>query len=359
MLIFLLVFIIICLYNIKFNFKNNLIHDDYISKEKSTSIKGIFIVLILFSHFNGYINYTYQLDNLYNKIIGLFGQIVVVCFLFYSGYGVMESIKKKGKTYVNSIPFNRVMQVWVEFSISMVIALIVQYILGYEITVRDISLSLFALQRIGYSSWYVFAILILYVITYIAFRISIPFSRKINEFKLRVLFTIILTIGYIAIMQGFKARHWYDTVLCYPIGMLWSLYRNQIEKICQKIYLWIIAVGIVGIMTVMVKMSNSDLIIYGILSMILSCLFIILITMRVSISNKILNWFGQHLFEIYLLHRIPMMICESMGVMNYNPYISFTICIASTLFLAFVFKKGYQRLWNCIKESQKSKLLKD
>lgn len=37
------------------------------------------------------------------------GQLIVVMFLFYSGYGVMESVRSKGTAYIKSIPFKRVL----------------------------------------------------------------------------------------------------------------------------------------------------------------------------------------------------------------------------------------------------------
>ena len=37
------------------------------------------------------------------------GQLVVVMFLFYSGYGIGESYKKKGVNYVQQMPVHRIL----------------------------------------------------------------------------------------------------------------------------------------------------------------------------------------------------------------------------------------------------------
>ena len=83
-------------------------NDDFISKERCNSIKGIFILLIVLTHSMQYINnsgYEYEgIDMFVPFFKNKMGQMVVVMFLFYSGYGVYLSIKKKGKAYVNQMP---------------------------------------------------------------------------------------------------------------------------------------------------------------------------------------------------------------------------------------------------------------
>ena len=58
-------------------------------------VNGIFVALILFSHFSQYINEWIKIDSLIFSIYSeLLGECVVATFLFYSGYGLMEQIKK-------------------------------------------------------------------------------------------------------------------------------------------------------------------------------------------------------------------------------------------------------------------------
>ena len=96
-MVFLIVALILCcLWKVKiskgFNF-------EYLSQDVSNSIKGIFAIIILFSHIRGYITLSPNniFDTSFNTIISYIGQLMVAIFLFYSGYGIMESIKKKKK----------------------------------------------------------------------------------------------------------------------------------------------------------------------------------------------------------------------------------------------------------------------
>lgn len=104
MTIFLLLIIIISLWQIKFP-KPVLsgINNNYLEISRTNSIKGIFILLVFLSHARNYISaYAEYSQNPLNGIYDIFqnhlGQGVVIMFLFYSGYGVMESIKRKGQT---------------------------------------------------------------------------------------------------------------------------------------------------------------------------------------------------------------------------------------------------------------------
>lgn len=52
MIILLAILAVICLYQMKLSS----FHDDYISKSSADSIKGIFTIIILYSHMKGYLS---------------------------------------------------------------------------------------------------------------------------------------------------------------------------------------------------------------------------------------------------------------------------------------------------------------
>jgi hypothetical protein len=60
------------------------------------SIKVIFVGIILFVYKKGYgLNKAFILS----KVTHFLGQSIVVMFLFYSGFGINESLKNKGIIY--------------------------------------------------------------------------------------------------------------------------------------------------------------------------------------------------------------------------------------------------------------------
>ncbi|MDO4344840.1 MAG: hypothetical protein Q4C50_08570 [Eubacteriales bacterium] len=65
---------------------------------------------------------------------------------------------------------------------------------------------------------------------------------------------------------------------------------------------------------------------------------IVLITMKISIHNPILNWLGEHTFEIYILQRIPMMILQRLHL-DSHPYIFLLTALPCIFAMAYVFGK--------------------
>ena len=87
--------------------------EEALSMRTTNALRGVFIMLVMLSHFKGYCSpYTAAVDVIGGRISTELGQLIVVMFLFYSGYGVCESIRKKGSGYVRSFPKNRVLKSW-------------------------------------------------------------------------------------------------------------------------------------------------------------------------------------------------------------------------------------------------------
>ena len=87
---------------------------DYMSREVTDTVKGVFIVFVFLSHANQYI----RVDNPIGEWLG---QLVVVMFFFYSGYGVTESWRNKGLKYVLDMPRHRILSTWVNFAVAVLV----------------------------------------------------------------------------------------------------------------------------------------------------------------------------------------------------------------------------------------------
>lgn len=60
--------------------------------------------------------------------------------------------------------------------------------------------------------------------------------------------------------------------------------------------------------------------------------------MRVKLDSSVLLWCGQNLLGLYILQRIPMILCKEWGLTS-NPYLSFFVCAVVTITLAALFRK--------------------
>lgn len=133
MIIFYLILAIIVLSRAKI--KTNGQHEDYLSFDTTNCIKGVFILFVFIKHATPYItNSGYEYTSIYDKLFLMVdsrvGQWIVAMFLFYSGYGIMESIKKKGEGYINSIPKKRILTTLINFDIAVLIYAIIKYLGG-------------------------------------------------------------------------------------------------------------------------------------------------------------------------------------------------------------------------------------
>ena len=100
MTLILLIFFCLCITGVRVDFFNR----DYISRDTTIQINGIFVFLVFLSHFAGYLDHEYPLNFIYMNVRGFFGQLVVTTFLFYSGYGILTSINQKKEAYIRTIP---------------------------------------------------------------------------------------------------------------------------------------------------------------------------------------------------------------------------------------------------------------
>lgn len=165
---------VLFLYGIKFATKETF-NDRFLDKIQTDAIKGIFIYFVFIRHILQYVDKAgYVVSSMGDKILfcvnGAVGQLIVVMFLFYSGYGIAESFKRKGGGYIKSFPRNRIFATHINFDIAILFFLLIDLYFEKEITVLQLAFSLIGWDSIGNSNWYIFDILICYIITYIVFE---------------------------------------------------------------------------------------------------------------------------------------------------------------------------------------------
>lgn len=353
MIIFFALFAVLCLIGIQLKPANSdKFITDYMSVDKTMSIKGIFIILVFFSHFNSYVTYTASADVAYFNAFRNIGQCMVTLFLFYSGYGVMESIKKKDMSYIHKIPVTRVLGTLFRFDIAILFFLIVNLIFGMKFTAKQFVLSLIGWDSLGNSNWYIFAVVVAYAITFVAFEIF----RNKGKYYPAVIFVTVGCLAYIFILAHFKLKqgYWYDTIICYACGIWYSLLRDRIEKIINHndtvfTFVFFAAAACAGYFA----MNRGVSFIHTELCMLFFTATVVVFSMRVSLHNKVLKWCGQHLFGLYILQRIPMIIFREIGVAELNIYLYFVLCVAVTVPMAWLFEKYTGKLWNLIAAPKK------
>ncbi len=349
-----LIFVIIMLLVIFTGFKatgENQFNKDYISYKQTNAINGIFVLLVFFSHACAYATYNGVLDGPYQALRGHLGQMIVVPFLFYSGYGIMESIKKKGTDYIKQIPGKRFLRVFYHYDIAVFLFLLLNLYLGNELKLKRTLLAFTTWTSIGNSNWYITAALGLYLITFVAFIIA----RK--HHYIGAILTTALSVAFVywQITMNREA-YCYNTIILYAVGMWYSLLKDKIERIVQKsdlIYFFVCA--LVGCAYWYSFNHRKDGVewhsVWGVLFMAL----VVLITMKFSINNEMLQWLGKHTFSVYILQRMPMLILKDLGIAATNKYAFIVISFVLTVFIAELFDRAMAKLDGFIYKPRKNK----
>lgn len=317
---------------------------DYMSVGMTDSVKGFFLVLVFFTHIWTYTDFSNAYLDRPVAWIRQMGQCVVVMFLFYSGYGVMESIQKKGQMYVKQIPIRRVLNVLFQFECAMGLFLVYRYASGAHYGWKKILLSLAGWESIGNSNWYVFCILWLYIFTFVSFRIW-----KTNYGR-AVIGVALLSLAYSAVLhQMGKEDWWYNTILCYSWGMLFSLYRPKIEKAVNKDFpTWLGMMALLAVCYLSVYFIGNDH--YVIYQWWVFCFAALgtVFTMRFVVDSKALRWLGKNLFGLYILQRLPMILLKPYmladGATDVQKYAYVAVCFVATLGMAVVFRETIGRV---------------
>ena len=343
MFLFHLIICLLCLAGIRINRKG--LNPDYLEKKQTDSIKGIFILLVYLRHsIDEVLRAGFHPEGLWD-IVGLrvdmeLGQLIVVMFLFYSGYGVMESFKNKGETYTRDFPRRRILTTLLNFDVAVLSFICLNLILGIRMNPRQIGLSFIGWDSIGNSNWYIFVILYCYLCSWVG---RIAFSS--NE-KLFVLFTTLLVfVGYVSLaFVRHGEGHWYTTIMCYPAGMLYSSFMKEKHIALSRNHYFLI----LALLLALVLFLHFQRWIPGFhgatfnIKSILFSLLVVHITLKLSIGNQFLRWAGRCLFPIYIYQRLPMISIRELAGIDWicsNPYLFIVVCAMITGCIAFFYKK--------------------
>lgn len=305
---------------------------DYMSFSQANALKGFFALIIFFLH----VRTSFELadtfaDRSFNIVCDLIGQLSVTLFFFYSGYGIMESVKNK-PNYINSFFKNRLLKILLHFDITVVLYIIANYLIGKTYEPSRYLFALLGYRAIGNSHWFVFDILCLYFFSYVAIRIS-----KDNRLKAANI-TLLLTLAFFVVFYIKKQNDssvWYDTVFCFPFGMYFSLYRDRInlnKKTKLPVFLLLLVVFVISF-------KLAETVNRGVFFNIASMAFVLIwcmITSVFTLDNKVLQFLGVHSFSIYLLQRLPMLVFKYFGLES-NKYVFTIISLIATIIISVAY----------------------
>lgn len=328
---FFFIFCFLSIIDIKIKGSNNFF-EEYMHLDNTNSIKGIFVWLIVFCHKTKYIN---KKDYLFVNITNHIGQQVVSMFLFYSGYGIFESFKKKGNNYINTLPKKGFVLFLKTQIIIFINLLLFKYFFNIKITIKKYLLCMIFKSSLENSNWFPFTIILFYNYSFISFR----FIKNKN-------FIGIIIISFICFSHILWVYNYYfpkaffpvNTVLCFVIGFYYSYFKLNFDKILMRndIYYF-------GIISLIIIFYFKVFIYHNLISLSFrNCSFallVILISMKVKFNNEFLKFLNYHSYSIYLLHRIVMSYNKRFNCFKNNDFIQVSFEFTSIFFFSSLFDK--------------------
>ena len=174
-----------------------------------------------------------------------------------------------------------------------------------------------------------FVIFALYILSYIGFIMwkDKPFLSLSTITILSLIFVYVMTLT--------RPDRFANTALCYSAGMWYAYLKPSIDKIIFKhSYLYYPALIItLGLFFLLYPLREQRILMYNLVSIVF-CLCFVLFGMKAAIHSKLLIWSGKHLFWIYILQRIPMILFSHYGLAESNPYIFLYTSFFITLIMA-------------------------
>lgn len=335
MIVVLVIFALLCLYRVKFS----QFHADYMQPGQTGAIKGIFAMIIFFSHVRSYMDITSLADQIYCFPLDLLGQLMVTLFFFYSGYGILEAYRRK-PDYSRTFFRTRILKTLVHFDLAVAVYLALGLAMGNSYPLKSYLFCWVGWFTVGNSNWFVCDMLMLYVATLLAMVLVNRVKRSLP--LLCVTVTILTGVLWVILWQYWGLKYggpmWYNTIFCYPLGMWFALLKEKLDPVIQKrkILFWPVLL-VLFLLFAVFYLRRGHIVMHSICA----CLFtlvVVLLTTKVKLDNPVLRWLGKHSFSIYILQRIPMILFDYLG-WDANHLAFLLISLVATLVLSVAYDR--------------------
>ena len=225
----------------------------YMGHDRTMMINGFFMVLIILKHIAGHTGYTPEgVDAVFRSVvIDPMDQFIVSTFFFYSGYGIMNSICRKGDAYVHDLIKLRFPRMYFNYAVALLI------MAGISCTYRctpDVAAVHFLKEVVSPAGcWFIFNTLVLYLFTWISFRLLTP-GRPWPALGLLA----VLTLAYCLALLPYRPAFELTTELCFPAGAAYLLLRPRIDAVLGRMPGPVMAWGVAGILAAVGMQRVAD-----------------------------------------------------------------------------------------------------
>ncbi|MCD7824182.1 MAG: acyltransferase [Oscillospiraceae bacterium] len=299
---------------------------------QSTSVfQGICALLIVLHHIGNNLS-------VYHYFISAFGYLSCGVFFLISGYGNELSLKRNGRS--TKWLGRKLSKLYIPFLVCYVLYFLSLVIFDSDSIPKfgDIIVDLLTMSNPGLVNWFPKVIFICFVIHWLLNR----FIEKNTVIYYVLAFSAALVcIGAFYALD--KSVWYYNSVLCYPIGMLLPQVKDKIKYGYGKCAVALLAFGGVFLFASgFIQTAQSYRAFFMIIACALFAIFCYLITGCRKFHSRLLEWLGHNSFEVFLFQTIFLNLFTP--VIEYSSLLYAGLVLACTFALVFVYRKLYDLL---------------
>jgi Acyltransferase family. len=188
---------------------------------------------------------------------------------------------------------------------------------------------IFTIKLHLWTTWYPKVQIALYIVFWIVMKAS-------NKYGIAILFGLTLIYCIIFIVFGLD-EFWWNSILCFPLGVLVAKYKNAIINRLKKIKVYAVLIPILLFFVAVYALYVLGISrILGVPSALLLCGFLIVFLFRFNIRSKILEFIGNASFEIYLWHLVFLDIYFKQKFITENMTIKIIVFYVSVICLSII-----------------------
>ncbi len=254
------------------------------------------------------------------------GFLFTSLFFFFSGFGLITSFLNK-PGYLDNFLKKRLPSVLIPFwVVNLFGVLINNYLYPRGKAAADLVVDILGVTLVNSFGWFIIEITILYLVFYFLFK---KVKNKDVALILMCVFTVVLTIYSFKLghpddynkSEWFRGEWWFNSTLAFSFGMIYARFREGMDRVFDAHYkvfaavtavlfavvaqLSVLAVRYLGYYHEKSVLGRRDAAVTLALQL-AACLFfnllIILLSRKVYIGNKALEFISGFSLELFLVH---------------------------------------------------------
>lgn len=298
-------------------------NEGYLDLTQAKMIQGVACLGVILHHLTQQISGYGVITKGPLTVFNYAGILFTSLFFFYSGYGLITSVRSK-PAYLNTFLTKRLPTVLVPFWIINTIYVLYRTIVYAPYDTAPMLARIFGTTLINGNGWFIVEITVLYILFYFIFILIENHDIGIALLSIGAVLIIIYSF-----MRGhdigedyhwFRGEWWYNSTIVFIFGLYYARWRDRIENFCKGHYraliipitVLFVAAFAVSIYAVdrygyynSISNAGRDALITLITQMIACLLFtmlIILISMKISIGNRVLKYISGISMVLFLIH---------------------------------------------------------